>query len=266
MLPTLALFAAMSFTPAQGGLSLTNERVTFGGQFGPTRPDTPYLPGDVFFMVFDIEGLKQDPIGRVEYTIGMVVTDDKGKVVFEDKPTEQAVIVPLGANKWPARAFFGIGLDLRGKFSCKVSVVDKATGSSKSIERRFEVSAPAFGIVGFNTSFDLEGNYPAPIGGYAGQAIFMHFVTVGFARGANKQPHNIIELRVLDAANKPTTEKPLIFEKKSDVKEELNGIDWDLALPLNRAGRYTVELKAEDKLASKTYKITFPVVVLEAIK
>lgn len=266
MLQTLALFAAMSFSPAQGGLTLSNERITFGGQFGPTRPDARFLPGDVFFLVFDMNGLKQDQVGHVEYSIGMVVTDPQGKVIFEEKPTDQQSLIPLGASKFPARAFFGIGLDLRGKFNCKVTVTDKSTSAAKSIEKEFEVLPPAFGIVGFNTSYDREGNMPSPMRGFAGQAIYLHFVTVNFTRGANKQPHNTIEMRILDAANNQTTEKPLVFEVKSDVKEESNGIDWDLFLPLNRPGSYTVELKAEDKLTGKTYKMTFPLVVYDSIK
>ena len=63
MLQTLALVAAMSFTPAQGGLSLSNERITFGGEFGPTRPDTKFLPGDIVFIAFDINNLKADAQG-----------------------------------------------------------------------------------------------------------------------------------------------------------------------------------------------------------
>ena len=40
MLQTLALAAALSLAPAQqpGALALTNDRITFGGEFGPPRP------------------------------------------------------------------------------------------------------------------------------------------------------------------------------------------------------------------------------------
>lgn len=267
MLQTLALFAAMSFGPAQSGLALSNERVTFGGQFGPTRPEGKFLPGDIFFLAFDIDGLKADSQGRVEYTIGMVVTDSQGKVIFEDKPSDQAMLLPLGASKLPARAFLAIGLDLRGSYTCKVTVTDKATNVGKSLTKNFEVAPPTFGIVCFHTSYDPEDKIPAPMMGVAGQALYMHFVTVNFARSqSTKQPHNQIELRVLDSNGKPTNDQPLVYEVKKDIKEDVDAIDWDLALPLNRPGTYTVELKADDKISGKSYKMTFPVTVMQSIK
>src|SRR5262245_51432023 len=132
MLPTLVLAAAMSFGPAQGGLDLTNARVTFGGQFGPSRPDNKFLPGDIFFMAFDIEGLKADARGTVAYTMGMVVTQSNGKVLFENKPDVSEAQYPLGANVLPARAYFTFDKDCKGTCTCKITVTDRANGASKS--------------------------------------------------------------------------------------------------------------------------------------
>ena len=200
----------------------------------------------------------------------MRVTDAQGKVYFNnlDKPTEQSMILPLGASKLPAQAFFAIGLDMRGSFTCNVTVADKASNTNKSFTKDFAVAPPAFGIVGFHTSYDIEDNFRAPMTGVAGQALFMHFVTVNFTRDTGtKQPHNQIELRALDATTKqPMTEQPLVYEVKKDIKEDVTAIDWHLALPLNRPGTYTVELKAEDKINGKTYKISFPVEVKPSVK
>ena len=267
MLQTFALLAAMSFGPADGGLNLTNERITFGGQFGPTRPHNRFLPGDLFFLAFDIEGLRVDPQGKVAYTMSMTVVDSKKKEIFKDPPSEQTALLPLGAAKLPAHAMLLIGLDLRGTHVCTVTVTDKATGVSKTVEKTFEVVPPAFGIVCFHTTSDEKGEEPAPMRGVAGQLLHLHWMTVGWDRNqASKQPHNQVEMRVFDSAGKPTTEQPLIYEVKKDVKEDVNGIEWHLPLPLNRPGTFTVELKAEDKLTGKTDKITFPVVVYDSVK
>ncbi len=67
MLHTLALVAAMSFGPAQGGLDFVNDRITFGGEFGPVRPDNRYLAGDLFYVEFDIAAPKADPQGPVHH-------------------------------------------------------------------------------------------------------------------------------------------------------------------------------------------------------
>jgi hypothetical protein len=268
MLQSIALLAALSFAPAQGSLTLSNDRITFGGVYGPTRPDNRFLPGDAFFLCFDIEGLRSDAQGRVEYSMAMVVTDvQTGKVIFEDKPSERQAMLPLGASKLPAYATLLIALDLRGKYNCKMTVTDKATNIGKSLERQFEVGQPAFGIVCFHTTYDENADHPAPMMGMAGQTIWMHFVTVGFARNpSTKQPHNAVEMRVYDSSGKPTTEQPIVYEVKNNIKEDVNAIEWHLPLPLNRAGTYTVELKAQDKLASKDYKITFGVGVYPSAK
>ena len=58
MLQSMALFAALTMTPGQGaGLTLSNPRITYG-ELGSTRPDAKLLPGDIFFLSFDIDGIK----------------------------------------------------------------------------------------------------------------------------------------------------------------------------------------------------------------
>lgn len=268
MLQTMALAAALAFGPAQGGLNLTNDRITFGGEFGPNRPDARFLPGDIFFLAFDIEGLRPDSQGRVEYRMEMSVTQDgTGRVVFQPpQPSDQVMLLPLGATKLPARAFVLLGLDLRGQYTCRVTVTDKATQQSKTIEKKFQVVEPDFGIVAFHTSYDREANLPAPMQGVAGQTLWLHFVTVGFARDpATKQPHNEVALRVYDANRQPTTQEALVYVINKGVKEESSGIDWDLPLPLNRPGRYEVVLSAKDKVTGKEYRMAFFVKVDDSV-
>ncbi len=270
MTGALVLTTVLSMTPAQGGgLRLTNDRITFGGEFGPVRPDNRFLPGDLFFLAFDIEGLTQDSQGRVEYLMGMVVThDSSNKVIFESKPSPQSMILPLGAAKLPARAFVLLGLDLRGPCTCRVIVIDKATNASRTVEKKFLVLEPGFGIVAFRATYDREGQYPAPLLGIAGQSLWLQFGTVGFSRNPQtRQPHNQVEVRVFDAKGEPTTKDPLVYEIKSGVDEDANALDWRLPLPLNRPGDYRVELKAMDKVTNAPpYKISFSVRVFESVK
>jgi hypothetical protein len=276
MLPMLALAAAMSVTPAQGGLDLVNDRLTFGGEFGPVRRDTPgmraneYLPGDLFFVAFDIVGLKSDSQGKVAYFMGMVVTHDAtGKVIYEHKPSESNAILPLGASRLPGRAFVGLGLDLKGPCTWRLTVTDKATNAAKTIEKRFVVRDPMFAIVRFHTSFDPEGDAPAPMSGIAGQVLYLNFNTVGFTRDRQTgQPHNQVELRVLDQNGRPTTAEGLVYEIKNGVKDDVTGLEWHLMLPLNAPGRYRVKLTATDKLAPNRppYTMEFDVKVDDSVK
>jgi hypothetical protein len=266
MLQTLVLAAALNFGPAQSGLSLTNARVTFGGQFGPNRPDRRYLPGDLFFMVFDIDGLRADPQGRVEYAIGMIVKDAAGKVVLDTSNAEPtASLIPLGASKLPARAYLVIGPEMKGRYTCTIIVTDRKTNESKNVEQDFEVLPPDFGIVGFHMAYDIEGNIQAPqapFQGVPGQILVMHFETFGFTRDqTTKQPNIQVEVRIFDEAGRPTTEQPQPFAVKQGVKEDYPWVGWHLPLPLTRVGTFTVEVKATDVLSSKVYKMAFKVKV-----
>ena len=74
MMTSLTLFAALAMTPGQAGMTLSSPRVTYG-ELGSTRPDTKLLPGDIFFLSFDIEGIKVSETGRVKYGMAMEVVD-----------------------------------------------------------------------------------------------------------------------------------------------------------------------------------------------
>jgi len=269
MLHTLVLAAAMGLGPAQertglgsvGQLNLTNVRVTFGGQFGPTRPDARYLPGDLFFMVFDIEGLRADAQGKVQYTIGMSVTDPAGKIVFENKPEAKEAVIPLGPAKWPAMANVLIGPDMKGTFTCSVTVTDRASNETKKVDRSFEVGEPAFGIVAFRMTYDMDDRVPAPLHGVPGQTLVMQFMTINFAVDAMKQPNNQVEVRVFDSAGRQNNEQPQTYFVNKGVKEEAPLIPWSLPIQLSRPGSFTVELRATDMITNKSYKMRFPISV-----
>ncbi|HEY1861805.1 MAG TPA: hypothetical protein VGG61_15700, partial [Gemmataceae bacterium] len=67
MMATLAFLSALSALPAQDGqLRFANERPTYC-MWGATRTANKYLPGDVYFLSFDIENLSVDKNGKVSY-------------------------------------------------------------------------------------------------------------------------------------------------------------------------------------------------------
>ena len=90
-----------------------------------------------------------------------------------------------------------------------------------------------------------------------------HFV-VGFGRDSKtKQPNVTVEVRVLEQ-NRPVNEKPLVVTLAPGIRvpEDLALIDFKTQLlPLNRAGTFTIEIKADCKVTGKTDKITFPITV-----
>jgi hypothetical protein len=273
MLHSMALVAALTMTPGQGaGLTLGNPRVTYG-ELGSPRPDNKFLPGDIFFLSFDIEGIKVSPEGRVKYGMAMEVFDSGGKSIFKQMPVERDDFLPLGGTKLPARAFVSVGPDqAAGTYVCKVTVsdlTDKDKAVSKTLEQKFDVLPRGFGIVQLYTAADMKGEIPAPLVGVAGQSLFVHFAVIDFERdGKTKQPNITIEMVVYDQTKKPTLEKPTVKqvpdEADGKVDEKVVGVPMRFLVPLNREGGFLIELKATDNMSKKTSKVYLPLRVFPA--
>jgi hypothetical protein len=267
----IPLALALSLAPGQGGkleLDLTNVRVTYG-LLGAVRSEDTFLPGDLYLVAFDIENIKVDPEGKIVYSMGMeVFTKEKGKEksVYKQDPRKLEAYSSLGGNRLPAFAHVEIGLDQpEGDYTLKVDVKDEAAGTSKSLTSKFTVAKKDFGLVRLNTTYDGEGKFPAPPGGVVGQSLWVNFLAVGFKRDDNKQkqPNVHVEMVVKDDKGKETVEKPFSGEVTEMVPATRTDLPMQFLLTLNRPGKYTVTLRAEDRVAKKKAELKFPIVVVE---
>src|SRR5206468_1326703 len=137
MFSSLAAAALLALTPAQAGaMTLTNVRTTYG-ELGATRTDNRYLPGDLFFVAFDIEGIAVSPEGKVSYAMTVEVTNKAGQAILKsEKPVESDEYLPPGGARLPARAFVLLDRNQApGTYTCAVSVTDRATKTTKSLQR-----------------------------------------------------------------------------------------------------------------------------------
>lgn len=267
MWTSLPLLAALALVPAQqpaaATLTFSNIRTTHG-QLGGVRQVTTLLPGDGYYVAFDIEGIVVDAVGRVSYTMAMEVTDKTGKPIIKQDPAERKDYAPLGGGKIPARAYIDLAHDQPpGEYTMKVSVSDKLGGASKSIEQKFTVGAKEFGIVRVHTTVDAAAQIQAPTTGIVGQTVFVQFMMVGFGRdAAMKQPSVVLEMLPLDETGKPTIQKPNALAVDSGVPESEPVFTVRFLLPLTRVGKFTVQLKATDKVTGKISTFNLPITVL----
>jgi hypothetical protein len=264
MWTTLGLAAALTLAPAQtDALDLTNIRPVYG-YLGTARPNSKLLPGDVFFVTFEIDNIKVSPVGEVLYSMGMELLDGKGKTQFKKDPESLKALNSLGGKSLPAMAHVDIGLDTApGKYTLKVTVTDQSTktNSSKSFEREFEVVPMEFGLVRLNLTYDVEGRTPAPATGVPGQSVFLNLAAVGFKRNKD-EPNVSVEMAIQDGAGKPVLAKPFTAEVK-ELPREYQALPMQFRVDLNRPGKFTVKLKATDNVSKKTAELTFPLTVLE---
>jgi hypothetical protein len=267
MWTTIALAMTLAGTPGESGeLRLSNIRPTHG-LLGSERPDSKLLPGDVFFVTFDIDGLKVDDSGTMLYTMSMEVRNASNKIEYKSDPQDLDMPAPLGGHSLPGFAHVDLGRDMApGDYTLKVTVTDRGakTRDTKYFEKKFEVLPPAFGMIRLNIAYDKDGQVPAPHIGVAGQSFYVNFNAVNFERGGDARDPNIqFEMRVFDERNKATLDKQ-IAGSIVELPREFSYAPMQFWLPLNRAGKFTVKLKASDMIGKKTAELSFPITVYDS--
>jgi hypothetical protein len=278
MWATLAIASALSLAPAQTGkLEIKNDRITYG-ILGQERKESKILAGDLFFVSFDLEGLKVQEDGRVRYSIGMELINNKtGKAEFTrtgEEPLEATNA--LGGMRHPAFAFSEIGTDtVPGEYTLKLTVTDLVNKDkpTATLSRKFEVLPKAFGFVRVNLTTPPIGpqadTIPVPALQVVGQSCMVNFALVGFEVDAKTmQPNLSVEMRILDDSGKATTAKPFVGTADKNIPKEFrNIVPMQFLIALNRPGTYTIELTATDNMGTKkTAKQTMKLTVLDLPK
>jgi hypothetical protein len=267
MLNTLVMLATLTSTPAQAdNLALTNVRATHGPA-GVVRKDSKLQPGDHLFLTFDIEGITTAPDGTVKYSTTTEILAKDGKVLFKEEPREMQVINALGGTTIPGYAHVDVGLTSpAGDYTIKVTVTDLATKRSQAASYPVQVAERSFGIVRLTTTADANGTAYTSLY-QTGGSLWVNFGVVGFQRsGDKKQPQVAFELAVLDDMGKPTMSKPFQGEVSQDVPEKAELVPAQFFVALNRPGKFTVVVKATDKIGGKSAEVSFPITVMPAAK
>jgi hypothetical protein len=273
---TLALMTTLNWAPAQSGpLELKNARVTYG-ILGQERKDTSFLPGDLYVLAFDIDGLQVKQDGVVQYSMGMELTttqQGKSKSLFKKDPQEQQTVNTLGGTRLPSFALTEIGTDTEpGEYTMTVTVTDRAANKTVTLARKFEVKKLEFGIVrpGFVYNDMNERQVGraqiAPPLAVPGQNLVLNFATVGFElKGDKQQPNVTVTMKILDESGNPVLAKPF-KGVATDIDEDfkkLRVIPWNFPLQMNRSGKFKIVLQATDEHNKKTAEQTLDLKVIE---
>jgi hypothetical protein len=259
---TTVTLLALALGLGQGErLTLANVRTAYSVS-GPTRPDNKILPGDLVVLSFDIEGAKVNAAGKVLYSMALEVANPSGKVLFRQAPKDLEAPLPAGAKGLPAAARVQVGFDREpGEYTLKVKVTDRASGAAAEVARAYELLPRGFGIVRLSTTTDQEGQKPA-VAFQRGKSFWINFSVVDFARSKTTgQPHVVAEMQVRNQKGQELLSRPSTGESKKDVPDKALALPLQFELELNRAGTFTIELKATDKIAGKTATLSFPVTV-----
>jgi hypothetical protein len=263
MWATLVLTTALNLAPAQGSLELKNVRATYG-LLGQERKDNTVLPGDIYFVHFDIDGLQVGKDDRIRYSMGVEFLNKDGKSEFKKDPVPQEVVNTLGGSVVPAFANAQIGLDVPpGEYTLKVTVADLASKNTQTLTRKFEVLPRRFGLVRLGFAYDNVAS--APPTGVVGQSLIVQFTAVEVTFNDKNKADLLAEATILDEAGKPTLSQPL-QGRVQDITEEfrkLRVVPMSFPVFLNRAGKFKVNLTVSDKLSGKKVEQTLDLTAVD---
>jgi hypothetical protein len=261
---TSVLVAVVVITaPAADGerLTLANVRPTYG-VLGPRRTDNKILPGDLYVLSFDIQGVTLGADGKVAYSMSTELSNSTGRIVYKQDAKPVEAPASLGGGRVPAHAKLNVGLDAPpGTYTLTVHVTDRISGAAVSLSQTAEVAPKEFGLVRLAITNDPDGQLPAAALG-VGQAAWLQLGAVGFSKPANgSAPAVSFSLRLLDESGKPTQQMPI--DVRQDVQPSLAMVPVQFLLSLNRSGRFTAEITATDSESKKTATLSVPILVTE---
>jgi len=258
-----ALLCLASAESQVGKLEIVNHRPTYG-YLGAPRPKVGMLPGDTAHFTFEIKNLKLDDNGKASYSIGIEILDAAGKLIFEQKPYNSVAQNFLGGDTLPCSAHVEIPIDAKaGAVAWKITVKDRSTNNVVSLAGNGKILEPTFGIVQVGLFADPDLKVPMSAIAVVGDSAYLNFSAVGFGRDKDKkQPDLDVSLKIVDDKGKATLAKPLMGKINAGVgaKDEL--VPMTFGLTMNRAGRFTIELTAQDRITGKSATISYAIRVM----
>lgn len=231
------------------------------GPYGAVRDgNLKVVPKDVLVITYDLSGLTVDPkSGKAKYITTLELLNDEKKVVFSKETTNEPIL-QLGGGKMPGDLFVQVGAkQAPGKYTIRLTVTDKLDKNKdpgKKFSYPYEVLPDKFGMAGVS----------APAIGVPGLPYATEFALVNFTLDKKNQPKGEVNIRVLDEKGKEVDSVkhvlPIDLPAGVDLTDA-NIIPFRHPIYLNRPGRFTVEISAEDKLGNTKVEMRYPFTVID---
>jgi hypothetical protein len=259
----VASVLVVGLLPGMGAaLEISNIKLRYG-PYGATRTELPLkvLPKDVLVITYDLSGLSVDAkTGKAKYITTLELLNADKKVIFS-KDTTNEPILQLGGGKMPGDLFVQVGAkQAPGKYTIHLKVTDKLEKNPNKAGSEFnypyEVLPDKFGLAGVS----------APAIGVPGLPYAAEFALVNFTLDKKNLPKGEVNVRVLDEKGKEVDAVkhilPVDLPAGVDLTEA-NILPFRHPIYLNRPGRFTVEITAEDKLGNTKVEMRYPFTVID---
>jgi hypothetical protein len=255
-LSIIALALAALLSGEAASVELKNLRMAHG-DFGITRTDKKFLPGDVLFLTYDVDGLGVADKGTLSFETVLEIFDGNKKLVRSKNYPPTEIIPPLGGNRIPAKLTLNMGVDQKpGDYIVKVTVTDRVGKKSAEFSHRIELLPEGFGAV----------LVQAPAIGYIGSTYPIMFSLVHSPLDKKtKLPSIDVTMRVFEEGGKTELSKPVTTNLPAILPDEFDPktIPLNFGINLTRPGRFVAELEVNEKLGNHKLKMLLPFTVLE---
>jgi hypothetical protein len=228
------------------------------GPLGATRTSSKFLPGDVLFISYEIEGLKFDAKSKKAQYVSLleVFSSTKEKIFSKETPNE--IDASLGGDRIPGDLHLIMGRDKPpGQYLLRLTIQDRIGGETKSFTYPFELLKTGFGIVAVQ----------APAIAFPGQPYEVRLTVIDFTLDAKQNPKGTISMKITDEAGKEVSpgvvnKVPEELSDRFDLKKE-NILPIYYSILPNRSGRFNIELSAVDAVGNNTSVVQYPLLVLD---
>jgi hypothetical protein len=232
-------------------------------RFGPVRQTLTVTSQDEIFFYFDVVGVQPDGASMINLVVRVEVADPSGKkVLANDNPTRGKL--PLGGDRLAgvASVLFG-ATSAAGAYTLKVTTIDKLSGDKAAFQRTLTYQPGGFHIVSPQFFYDAERKIPAPLGGVAGQTLYVRLNVVGLDPGAVKLD-TAMSLQVLDSQGKEMMRQPVVAVIREGSRAKIRQVQFvtfTASLTLTRAGDFTLRIVVDDRAGKQTARFEAPLVV-----
>ncbi len=251
------LFAGVVFADE---LKFENVRLV-QSKLGQKRQEAKLVPGEEFWALYDIRGLKYDGI-HASVKVSFKVAGPDGKVVLDQKGDEQAgddifaAHVMYGYLQIP----FGPDSDL-GKYKITLQVEDLLAKKTADTQIDVEVVKGDLGLLNARWSNDEAGENEHGPAMTEGEAPNL-FCKIAGLSGKDGKGGVEVSFCVLDAAGKEVAKLEKMID--AEVGVGADAVPLHITVHFTHVGQFQVKVVVKDKVAGTETSTTLPVQVTSA--
>lgn len=275
--------AALSLLPpilaADSPLKIVDSRV-LESEYGPVLTEVAVQPGEGFVSLFSVEGFQMTTDRTVWLDVALSLRNEKDEVVWDCASLDLSKNYnPFHAARIPMTVWFTCpGEAVAGKYTLKVTAVDKIGEGTASFDVALTITGPRLSVINPYFSADREGETESPSRFAQRQTAYLFVTVTGFERRPIEAPDPdpasppdppkegegelpvepdvamdlTLEFELLDADGKSIYLFPEPVVMNEPIAADARSVASHCFLSCTTSGRFAFRIKLRDGLSKAT--------------